>query len=502
MDRDLLMGLDNGGSMTKCVIFDAKGRELAHAGRRLPLITPAPGLVERDLELVWRENAALIRETLELAGASGEEIAAIGLTGYGNGLCLVDAQGNPTCNGVVSTDNRGQGIVNESRAAGLEEAVFKLNHQGLWSAQTSTLLAWFARNRPEVLRASRWLLSIKDYIRMRLTGEAYCDVTEASSAGLMNLHTLRFDPELFRLLGIEAYMHLMPPCLEVTQPGGCVSRAAAELTGLREGTPIGGSCFDVDAGMLASGILDMDTLCLIAGTWSINEHLTDKLRYGYNESTNAVSMSFLPGRYLVEESTPTSAGNFEWFVEQFLEVDRPGIDKRALYRECDAQVAALAPEDSDVVFVPFLFSSATHPDAKAAFFNLSGYHGRAHVVRAIYEGVVFSSVFHVGRLTADGRSFRGARLSGGLTNSPVWTQMMADALGMPVEVPEASELSALGAAMCAGVGAGLFRDCADAAARMVRVGKTYRPDPEQTARYAEKFAAYQRALAALEVFHG
>ena len=132
--------------MTKASIFDSQGAEVATVGKRLATLAPAPGYTERNLDEVWTANCQVIREVIEKSGIDPRDIRGIGVTGYGNGLCLVDEAGNPVCNGIVSSDNRGQEIVNEARRTGLEEKIFALNHQGLWSAQTSTLLAWVHRN--------------------------------------------------------------------------------------------------------------------------------------------------------------------------------------------------------------------------------------------------------------------------------------------------------------------------------------------------------------------
>lgn len=501
MAKRYLLGLDNGGSIIKCVVFGADGRQLGSAGATLPLVSPAPGMTERGMEEVWDANVTAIRRAVEAAGIAPGDIAAVGLTGYGNGICFVDARGMPTYNAVVSTDNRGQPFVNECRANGVEEKIHALTKQGLWSAQFASLLDWFARNRRDVLERSAHFLGIKDFVRLRLTGAACMEVTEASSSGLMNIHTLEWDKRLFDLVGAGDFFRLAPACIGVADTGGRVGEEAARLTGIPAGTPVSGSCFDVDAGMLASGILDCKTLCMIAGTWSINEHLADKWDYGYGETPNSISMSFLPGHYLVEESTPTSAGNFDWFLEKLLQPDRPAVPRKQLYAECDAAVAEIGPDGSDVVFVPYLFASASHPDAKGAFFNLTSYHDRRHMLRAVYEGVVFSSVWHVRRLMTDGRSFNRARISGGLTNSALWTQMMADAVQLPLEVLASTELSAMGAAMCAGIGCGMFADFAEAVGEMVKVEKTYSPNPALAAVYAAKFARYEDALAALDTFH-
>ena len=500
--KELLLGVDLGGSVTKVCLFDKQGREIASAAAPAENTVPAPDRVERDAEALWQTVCSLIRRTLASSGVSSADIAAVGLTGYGNGICLADENGSAVGPAIVSTDDRGQDIVLEMRAGGQEEKIYALTRQRLWSAQTGTLLLWLYRNEPERIARAHRFLGIKDYIRMKLGGEAFCEITEASSTGLMNLQTRAFDPQLFALLGMEEAFRLAPPVLDCCECGGMVTAEAAELTGLAEGTPLGVAIFDVDASMLASGILDGSTLCMIAGTWSINEYLADAPPHGYGESTNSLSLAFLRDKYLIEESTPTSASNLDWFLATLLRGESQDARDPALYAQVEAALEKTSAEDSEVVFVPYLYASATHPDAKGCFLNLSGYTSKEHLIRAVCEGVVFSSVFNVRRLEEGVKTFSLARLSGGLTRSKAWTQMMADALGIPVEMPDAAELASLGACMAAGVGCGLWADYEEAVKDCVHVSGRFVPDPVRSAALRRKYAAYEKALRALDVFHG
>ncbi len=500
--KELLLGIDLGGSVTKVCLFDRQGREIASVSEAAENLVPAPGRVERDAESLWQTVCLLIRRLLDRSGVPASGIASIGLTGYGNGICLADEKGFAVGPAIVSSDDRGQDIVAQMRSCGQEERIYAFTRQRLWSAQTGTLLVWLARREPERLAKARWFLGIKDFTRLKLSGEAFCEITEASSTGLMDLRTRSFSREVFSLLGIEEHFRLAPPVLDCCERGGAVTAESAALTGLAEGTPIGGAIFDVDSSMLASGILDGRHLCMIAGTWSINEYLAERPPHGYGESTNSLSLAFLRDRYLIEESTPTSASNLDWFLSRLLKGEEQDPRDPALYDRCSEVLENTSPEDSDVIFVPYLYASATHPDAKGCFLNLSGYTGKEHMLRAVCEGVVFSSVFNVGRLEEGGRSFSLARLSGGLTRSGAWTQMMADALGIPVEVPEAGELAALGACMAAGIGCGLWSGHEEAVKSCVRIRERYQPDPVRGGMLRRKYDLYKKALQALEVFHG
>ena len=331
MSEKYLVGIDNGGSEIKCAVFSLDGREVAVASRRLSIEVPHPSWSERDSLEVWEKNAEAIAEALELAGITGADVAGVGLTGYGNGFCLVDAEGNPTYKAIVSTDERANDICDEFAETGVERAIYPMTCQSTWAAQPIALLAWFKRYNPAALEASRWVLGIKDWIRFKLTGEFTTEITEASSTCLCNLHTRLFDPAIFEAAGIADCFEKMPRIIESVESGGTVTAAAAAATGLAEGTPVVGGFFDIDANEFASGVADTETLCLIAGTWSINERLATTANTDYDKNKNTVTLGYRPGFFNVEESWPTSASNFDWFVANFLERDRPGISRGEIY---------------------------------------------------------------------------------------------------------------------------------------------------------------------------
>ena len=496
-----LLGIDNGGSEIKCAVFDTSGKEIAVVGERLPIEVPFPGYSERDLEQVWEANKRAMKKAIEKAGICSSEIIGIGLTGYGNGLCFIDAIGNPVEKAIVSTDNRAADLVLEFKKNGTERCIFEKTYQNIWSAQPAALLPWFLKNKPEVLKGSQYAIGIKDYIRYKLTGKIVTELTEASSGCLYNLKTREFDKEIFELLEIQDYFHLMPKCIGSTEIAGTITREVAVETGLKEGTPVVGGYFDIDASALASGILDGESLCLIAGTWSINEYLTEEACKDYDKVQNTVTLSYKEGYYIVEDSSPTSASNFDWYLKQFVEPIYPTATKEEVYTHCNECIAKKTPYDNDVIFVPYLFSSATNPDSKGAFFNLTSFHDREHVLQSVYEGVAFSTMYHVERLLRNGKHYKAARLSGGVAKSRVWSQIMSDVLQLPIEILECTEPSAMGAAMSAGIACGVFSDIEDAVEKMVRVKETLWPNREYAEIYRKKFSVFLKALDALDFFH-
>ena len=494
-----ILGIDNGGSDIKCALFDVEGNEIASGSAHVKIDTPEPGFTQRDPEEVWEANVRVIREVLDKSKIDPEDIAAIGLTAYGNGLIFVDEQIRPVYPIIVSTDSRGEMLCQRFKEEGIERKLFPYTRQTIWSAQPAVLLPWFKQNNIEVLDRCRWILSMKDYLRYRLTGNVNSELTEASSGSLFNQDRRDYDPELFRILGIEECFDKFPQILDSTAIGGYVTKKAAEETGLKEGTPVAAGYFDIDANALASGILKDDELCLIAGTWSINEFLIKDATTDYDRRTNTATISYADGYYLMEDSTPTSAGNFSWYIEKIINGYGRNLSSEQIYDMCNRMVEEKGPEETDVIFVPYLFASATDPKAKGAFLNMSAADDDAALVRAIYEGVVFSSVHHVFNLQRPLSSFRIAKLSGGITNSEIWSQMMADALQIPIQTISGSQIGAKGAAIGAGVACGLFRDLEEGTEKMVKQGKEYKPRKEYADIYRRKYECYETALKAVDL---
>ncbi len=264
--KNYLLGIDNGGTVAKAGLFDLQGRELATAGRKTPMSSPAPGHTERDAESLWQATAEAVREVIERAGAAPGQIACVATAGHGNGLYLVDGDGQPVRPGIVSTDTRAADYVARWNAEGVADAVRPKTMQSLWPGQPNALLAWLQDNEPESLRRAAWALMCKDFIRAKLTGEFFSEETDASATSLMDVGTGRYDDDLLAACGIAGLARLLPPVRRADAICGQVTPRAAGQTGLRAGTPVAGGLFDADACGLAAGIVDERQLQIIAGT--------------------------------------------------------------------------------------------------------------------------------------------------------------------------------------------------------------------------------------------
>ena len=389
---------------------------------------------------------------MKKAKVAPSEIAALAVTGHGNGMYLVGPDGRPSHDGINSADSRAADYVARWYTDGTFERILPRTCQSIWAAQPAALLAWFRDHEPEVLARTRWILMCKDYVRYRLTGEAFAEVTDYSGLNLMNVKDLVYDPDVLAAFGISDAMEKLPPLRQSGEICGRVTEKAAKETGLAAGTPVAGGLFDITACAIGTGITSPEKLCLIAGSWSINEYISPSPVQDHDLfMTSAYCM---PGYWLISEASATSASNLEWVVSELMAGERREAQAsgRSVFDTVNAMVDGISPADSDVLFLPFLYGSNAGPRASAGFLGLHGWHGKAHMLRAVYEGVVFSHKTHMDRLLGHRGPAQAARIAGGAARSSVWVQMFADVLQIPIELTSCEELGAMGAAIVRGRG--------------------------------------------------
>lgn len=493
-----LVGIDNGCTVSKAAVFTLEGDEVSVAARKTESISPHPGHFERDMEEMWNATADAIREAVESSGVDPKDIACVAATGHGNGIYLLDEAGNPACNAIISTDSRAKEYIEKWLADGVDDAVLPKTAQCLWPAQPAALLCWIRDNEPETLKKARWVVMAKDFTRYCLTGEIQAELTDMSGTGLMNVPDAVYEDEILELYGIGEMGEMLPPIVRTEEICGEVTAEAAAKTGLAEGTPVAGGMFDIDACALASGIVDETKMSLVSGTWGNNQYISKEPLI--DKGLFMTSCFSMPGYYLMLEGSPTSASNFEWFVTQFFGAEREAADAqgKSVYDLCNELVESVTPESTTITFLPFLFGSNAHPDAQSCFIGLTGHHTRAHVLRAIYEGVVFAHRMHLERLLNFRDRPETIVFTGGAARSKVWVQIFADCFQIPMAIPEGTELGALGASIAAGVACGRYDSYPSAVEAMTKISRVQEPDPAMKEEYDSKYKRYLVVMKALE----
>lgn len=493
------LGLDNGGTTTKAALFDVFGHEIGVASIETKMITPKPGFTERDMEEMWQANCTVIRSVLEKTGIASEDIGGVAVCGHGKGLYLWGKDNKPARNGIISTDNRAYAYPVKWKQDGTEAKVFERSCQHIMACQPVALLAWLRDNEPNVMDRIKYVFECKDYVRFRLTGEARAELTDYSGANLINLYTRNYDDELLELFGLGCIRDALPPLCSGTEIVGCISEEAAALCGLKPGTPVIGGMFDIDACAIAVGVLDEKHICMIAGTWSINEYPRKSPVTDGKVLMN--SLFCLPDYYLIEESSPTSAGNNEWFVRELLpEVcTLAKAENRSVYDVMNEWAEEIPAETFVPLFFPFLMSSNVHPNARSCFIGMSLNHTRKHLARSVYEGIVFCHKYHLNKLLATCTVMpETIRLAGGAARSHVWTQMFADICGIPVETVSVNETGALGCAISAAAATGMYASLEEAVKHMCPIGERYEPDMTKHEIYMKRYELYCKAIECLD----
>ncbi len=493
------LGIDNGGTTTKAALYDKNGAEICVASRETDMIAPRPNFCERNMEDMWAANCAVIREILERSAVNPADIAAIACCGHGKGLYLWGKSGKPVMNGILSADNRAWEYPVKWAQDGTAEKLYAHTCQSIMSCQPVALLAWLRDNRPELVPEVRYIFSCKDYVRFRLTGEAYAEMTDMSGTNLLNLHTRTYDPRILSLLGLEAFADCLPPLKTSSDICGQVTAQAAAETGLCAGTPVAGGMFDIDACAIAVDAADTSRVCMIAGTWSINEYIRREPVLDGSVKLNSLFCD--PAYYLIEESSPTSAGNHQWYIKNLL----PEADKEAraagksIYEVTNAWVDSIPPDEFCPVFLPFILASNVHPNAKGSFVGITASHTRAHLTRSVLEGITFCHRYHLERLLKSRTEpVDCIRLAGGAAHSRVWVQMFADICGIPVQTADVGETGAMGCAITAAVAVGDYPDYHTGAKNMVKLGERVEPRAEWRQVYDQKYALYCKTIEALD----
>ncbi len=493
-----LMGIDNGGTFSKAAIFDENGKQIAVASEKTDIYIPKARYMERNLADLWEINARVIKNVILKSKIASEDIVGVSFSGHGKGLYLIGKDGKPLGNGILSMDSRAWKYVDKWNNDGTAKKVYEKTYQKILACQPVALLAFLRDNQKDIFDNIKYIFSVKDFIRYMLTDKAYGEYSDFSGGNLINFSTKNYDKELMKLFGLEEVFEALPPLRNASDNCGYITAKAAEQTGLAEGTPVAAGMFDIDACGVASGLSNEENLCMIAGTWSINEFISK--RPVINSDSTLNSIFCMPEYYLIEESSPTSAGNMEWFIRNLMkeELKSEASKGKNGYELVNSLVESIEPDENDVYFLPYLNGSPEEVLAKGTFLGLTMAHTKAHMLRAVYEGIVFSHMQHLEKLLKNRSKPQKIQLSGGAANSAVWVQMFADVMQIPIEVVRGKELGAQGAAMAAGIVSGVYKNFPDAISKCVSFDMTINPREKYKAIYVRKYANYKRIVETLQ----
>jgi xylulokinase len=443
---------------------------------------PRPLWSEQDPDLWWVGAVAAIGSVLASTGATGADVAAVGLTGQMHGLVLLDEGDAVLRPAILWNDQRTAAECDAIRAAVGPERLIAITGNDALTGFTAPKLVWVRDHEPDVWRRIGHVLLPKDYLRLRLTGGHALDKADGAGTLLFDLEARDWSGEVVAALGIDTGW--LPPTFEGPEVTGAVTSAAAAATGLRAGTPVVAGGGDQSANAVGVGVVAPGTMALSLGTSGVVFAATDRPLYEPGGRVHAFCHA-VPGRWHMMSVMLSAAGSLRWFRDALA----PGVD----FADLVAPAAEVSAGSDGLLFLPYLSGERSpHPDplARGAFVGLTLGHDRRHMTRAVLEGVAFGLRDGLDLMLEAGVPPPAQiRASGGGTASAMWCQILADVLDAEIATVDTTEGAAYGAALLAAVGAGWFPTVDGATDAVVRATPVAMPGPDR-ARYAELHAIY------------
>ena len=490
-----LLGIDVGTGGTRAVLIDSRGRVISSAtAEHTPMSSPRIGWAEQSPEDWWRAACQAIKECLAKSSTNTQEVAGIGLTGQMHGLVLLDKQDDVVRPALLWCDQRTEEECREITKQVGARRLIELTANPALTGFTLPKIWWVRRHEPELWARVRSLMLPKDYIRFRLTGARAIDVADASGTLMFDVVNRRWSRSMLEISGIDD--SLLPKVFESQEISGHVHEEGARLPGLRPGIPVVAGAGDQAAGAVGMGIVKPGAVSATIGTSGVVFAATSApvLEAGGRIHTFCHA---IPNRWHVMGVTQGAGLSLRWFRDQF---GAGSDDGRDPYDRMAEEAAKTPPGADGLLWAPYLMGERTphlDPNARGALVGITAQHTRAHIIRAILEGVAFSLRDSLTLFQELGVPIESIRLGGGGARSPLWQQIQADIYGMPVELIETDEGAAYGAALLAGVGVGNWPSVEAACETAVRVAKSVQPNPKTVAKMNLQYQEYGKVYPAL-----
>ncbi|SRR6266496_4419693 len=491
-----VLGIDIGTGGTRALIIDKSGRVISSATEEHePFASPQIGWAEQHPEDWWRATGGAVRKALGNASLGGDAIACVGFSGQMHGAVMLDESDAVVRPALIWCDVRTEKQCQDFTAKVGAEKVIQLTCNPALPNFTLTKFLWVRENEPKNWRRVKSVMLPKDYVRFRLTGDRAIDMADASGTLLLDVAHRRWSKEI--LQAAEMDEALLPRLFESPDVCGQVSAAGAWATGLKAGTPVVAGAGDQAAGATGMGIVTPGAVSATIGTSGVVFAATDRPALDAKGRLHTFCHA-VPGRWHVMGVTQAAGLSLRWFRDRFGAGTDDGRDP---YERLTAEASRIPVGSDGLLWAPYLMGERTphlDPNARGALIGLTASHTRGHVVRSILEGVAFSLRDSFTLFSEMKVPVTRIRLGGGGARSPLWRQIQADVYGHEVEIVEAEEGAAYGAAILAGVGAKVWSSVDAACSEIVRVATRVVPQPEAVKQLNSSYAAYRRMYPALK----
>ncbi|WP_434640012.1 xylulokinase [Thermoanaerobacterium thermosaccharolyticum] len=479
------LGIDLGTSSVKIILMSDSGSVVSSVSKEYPVYYPEPGWAEQNPEDWWNATKNGINELISKSGVKSGDIKGIGLSGQMHGLVLLDRDNNVITPAILWCDQRTQEECDYIIEKIGKEGLLKYTGNKALTGFTAPKILWVRKHLKDVYSRIAHILLPKDYIRFKLTGDYATEVSDASGTLLFDVSNRRWSKDMIDAFDIPE--NALPKCYESTDVTGYVTKEAADLTGLEEGTIVVGGGGDQASGAVGTGTVKSGIVSVALGTSGVVFASQDK--YAADEELRLHSFCHANGKWHVMGVMLSAASCLKWWVDNINNYSSEAMTFDGLLEEAEKA----HPGSDGLVFLPYLMGERTpysDPYAKGSFVGLSITHNRGHMTRSILEGVAFGLRDSLELIKDLNIPVNEVRVSGGGAKSKLWRQILADIFNVRIDMINATEGPSYGAAIMASVGYGLFKDVDEACSKLIKVTDSVYPMQENVEKYNKLYPIY------------
>lgn len=491
------IGIDVGTSSVKALLVDQLGNVIKSATPEYPFLTPKPLWAEAEPADWWEATKIAIKDVAN--GVNSSEISGIGLTGQMHGMVALDKAGKVLRPCIMWNDQRSHLECKEITNRIGADKVLEITGNPILPGFTAPKILWTQKNEPDVFSAIDKILLPKDYIRYKLTGEFFSDVSDASGTSLLDIGKRTWSKEIFDVLGWP--ISWMSEVTESTEVTSRISIETAEQTGLLAGTPVVAGGGDCAAQAVGSGIVEEGKVSVTLGTSGVVFAQSDEYRVEPNGKLHAFCHA-VPGKWHLMGVMLSAAGSFQWYKNQFGESEH-SIESEGgenAYDRLTENASQVGAGSEGLFFLPYLSGERTpHPDpyARGCFIGISLRHQKKHFTRSVLEGVSYGLNDSLSLMRELGLNPKETILTGGGARSGLWKQMLADIFSTECSLVNAVEGAAYGAAILAAVGVGGFSSVPEACKSWIQKTEMIKPGSDQEI-YSKNYPIYRTLYPSLK----
>ena len=495
-----VIGVDCGTSGTKTVLFDEYGKVIASKTIEYPMYQPKNGYAEQD-PADW-SNAMIntIKAVMTQSGVSKEDVKGVGISGQMHGLVMLDKDGKVLRKSIIWCDQRTANEVEEMNQKLGEKKLIEITANPALTGWTAAKILWVKNNEPEIYEKCAHILLPKDYLRFILTGEFATEVSDASGMQLLDVPYRCWSDEILSALDIDK--SLLGKVYESCEVTGEITSEMAELTGLKKGTIVVGGAGDNAAAAVGTGVVEDGKAFTTIGTSGVVFAHTSNISIDPKGRVHTCCAA-VPNSWHVMGVTQGAGLSLKWFRDNFCAAEKEtaslmGVDE---YYLMDKEAETVPVGANRLLYLPYLMGERTphlDPDARGTFFGLSAMHTKKDMLRAVLEGVSYSLRDCVEVFREMNINVSDMMACGGGGTSPLWRSMLADLYNCPVKTVASKEGPALGVALLATVGAGIYSSVPEACKAVIKTDKTQEPIENNVPEYEKYYQLYREIYPALK----